>query len=59
VRNLLFIGSYGINTNVIQLLMLFKHWYHMHCLNMNVICLIVSFNHGCCISICVVYTWKS
>jgi len=25
VRNLLFIGSYGINTNVIQLLMLFKH----------------------------------
>jgi hypothetical protein len=58
VRNVFFIGLYGINTNVIHLLVLFKHWYHAHCLNTNVICLFVLFKHGCCMSIHVVYTWK-
>jgi len=59
VWNLLFIGSYGINTNVIHLLVLFKHWYHAHCLDTNVICLFILFKHGCCMFICVVYTRKS
>jgi len=59
VRNLLFIGLYGINTDVIHLLVLFEHWYRVHALNINVICLFVSFNHGCCMFIYVVYTRKS
>jgi len=37
--NLLFIGSYGIDTNLI--------------------CLFLFFKHRCCLSICVVYAWKS
>ncbi len=57
--NFFFISSYEIDTNVIHLLILFKHWCHMHCLNTNVICLFVLFKHGCCMFICVVYTWKS
>jgi hypothetical protein len=59
VWNLLFIGSYQINTNVIHLFVLFKHWYRAHCLNTNVICLFVSFKHICCMFIRVVYTRKS
>jgi hypothetical protein len=39
MRNFLFIGSYGIDTNLICLFLLFKHKF--------------------CVSICVVYTWKS
>jgi len=58
VRNVFFIGLYGINTNVIHLLVLFEHGYHAHCLDTNVIWLFVSFKHGCCMSICVVYTQK-
>jgi hypothetical protein len=54
-----FISLYGINTNVIHLLVLFEQWYRAHCLNTNVICLFVSFTHRCCMSICVVYTRKS
>jgi hypothetical protein len=54
-----FIGLYGINTNVIHLLVLFEHKYCAHYLNMNVICLFVLFKHRCCMSIHVAYTWKS
>ncbi len=57
--NLFFIGSYGIDTNVINLLVLFEHWCHVHYLNTNVICLFVLFIHECYVFICVVYTWKS
>jgi hypothetical protein len=53
VQNLLFIGSYEINTNVIHLLVLFEHRCHV---NMNIICLFVLFKHKCCMSIYVVYT---
>ncbi len=59
VWNLLFIGSYKINMDVIHLLVLFEHWYHAHCLDTNVICLFVSFKHGWYMSMCVVYTRKS
>jgi hypothetical protein len=59
VRNVFFIGSYGINIDVIHLLVLFEHWYHVHCLDTNVICLFISFKHGCCMSICFVYTQKT
>ncbi len=58
MQNLLFIGLYGINMNVIRVFVLFEHWYCAHCLDMNVICLFVSFKHGCCMFIHVVYTWK-
>jgi hypothetical protein len=56
VQNLFFIGSYGTNMDVIHLLMLFEHKYHVHYLNTNVICLFVSFKHGCYMFIDVVYT---
>jgi hypothetical protein len=59
MRNYFFISLYGININVINLLVLFEHWCHMHCLNTNVICMFVLFRHRCCMSICVVHTWKS
>jgi hypothetical protein len=59
MRNLFFISSYGINTNVIRLLVLFEHWYRAHYLNTNVICLFVSFKRRCCMFIHVVYTRKS
>jgi hypothetical protein len=59
VRNLLFIGSYGINMYVIHLILLFEHQCHVHCLNTNVICMFILFGHGCCMSIHVVYTLKS
>jgi hypothetical protein len=45
VQNLLFISSYGINTDVIHLLVLFEHQCHVHCLDMNVVCLFVLFTH--------------
>jgi hypothetical protein len=38
---------------------LFEHWYHVHCFNTNIICLFILFKHECCMSIRVVYTWKS
>jgi hypothetical protein len=59
VRNLLFIGSYGIDTDVIHLLVLFEHQCHVYCLDMNVICIFVLFEHKCCVFICIVYTRKS
>ncbi len=58
VWNLLFISSYGINMDFINLLVLFEHGYRVHCLNMNVICLFILFKHGCCMSTCVVYIRK-
>ncbi len=58
VRNLLFIGLYGININVIHLLVLFEHRYHAHCLDTNVICISILFKHWCCMYVHVVYTWK-
>jgi hypothetical protein len=58
VWNLLFIGSYGINMDVIHLLTLYEHQCLAHCLNINVMCLFVLFRHRCCMSIHVVYTWK-
>jgi hypothetical protein len=58
VQNLFFISSYGIDTNVIHLFVLFKHWCCAHCLNMNAICLFILFKYKCCMSIHVVYTWK-
>jgi hypothetical protein len=59
VQNLLFIGSYGIDTNVIYLLVLFKHWCHSHCLNTNIMCLFVLFKYKCYMSIWFFYTRKS
>jgi hypothetical protein len=58
VWNVFFVSSYGINTNFINLLMLFEHWYHAHFLDTNVICLFVLFKHGCCMFIHVVYIRK-
>ncbi len=55
--NLLFIGSYGIDTNVIHLFVLFEHWSHAH-FDTNVICQFVFFIHWSCMFICVVYIWK-
>ncbi len=48
-----------IDMDVIHLLGVFEHWYHANYLDMNFICLFVSFTHKCCISIHVVYTRKS
>ncbi len=59
VWNFLFIGSYGINTNAIHLLILFEHQCHVHYLNMNVICLFILFRHECCVFIHILYTQKS
>ncbi len=59
VRNLLFIGSYGIDMNIIHLLMLFEHQCCANCFNTNVICIFILFRHGCCMSIRVVYAQKS
>jgi len=56
VQNLLFIGSYGIDTNVIHLFVLFEYQCHVHYLGTNVICLFVLFKHKYCMSICVGYT---
>jgi hypothetical protein len=59
VWNLLFIGSYVIDMNIIHLLMLFEHECCANCLNTNVICIFILFRHGCCMSIHVVYAQKS
>jgi hypothetical protein len=59
VWNLLSIGSYEINTNVIHLLVLFEYQCHVHCLNTNFICMFVLFKHRCYMSICVIYTQNS
>ncbi len=60
VRNFLFIVLYGIDTNVIHLIVLFEHQCLVHCLNTNVTCMfILLFRHGCCMYIHIVYTWKS
>jgi hypothetical protein len=59
VRNLLFIGSCGIDIDVIHLLVLFEHQFHVYCLNTNVICMFLLFKHRCCMLIHVIYTQKS
>ncbi len=59
IWNLLSIGLYKINTNVIHLFVLFEHWCCVHCLNTNVMCLFVLFEYICCMFIHVDYTWKS
>jgi hypothetical protein len=59
VQKLFFIGLYGIDMDVIHLLVLFELKCHVHYLDTNVICLFVLFRHNCCMSICVVYTQKS
>jgi hypothetical protein len=58
VRNMFFIGLYGIDTNAIHLFKVFEHQCYVYCLNMNVICLFLLCNHKCCMSICVVYSQK-
>jgi hypothetical protein len=39
------IGLYGIDIDVIYLLILFEHQCHAHCLNMNVICIFKSIHN--------------
>jgi hypothetical protein len=51
-----FIGSHGIDTNVIHLLVLFEHQCRVYCLDTNVICMFILFKHECCVSIHIVYT---
>jgi hypothetical protein len=58
MRNLFFIGSYGIDMDVIHLFVLFEHRCHVHRLDTNVICLFVLFKHECCVFIRIVYTRK-
>jgi hypothetical protein len=48
MRIFFFIVSYGIDTDVIHLLVLFEHQYHVHCLDTYVICLFVLFTHESC-----------
>jgi hypothetical protein len=59
VQNLLFIGSYGIDIDVIHLLVLVEHQCCVHYLDMNVICIFILFRHKCCVSIRIVYTQNS
>jgi hypothetical protein len=56
--NFFFIGSYGIDTDVIHLFVLFEHQCRVHYLNMNVICLFLLFKHECCVCVHIVYTQK-
>jgi len=49
---LIFMGLYEIDMDVIHLLVLFEHWWHVHCLCTNVICIFVLFKHGCRVSLC-------
>jgi hypothetical protein len=56
MRNLFFIGSYGIDMDVIHLFMLFEYQCRVHCLGMNVICIFILFKHRCYMFIHVVYT---
>jgi hypothetical protein len=58
VWNLLVIGFYGINMNVIHLLVLFEHRCCAHYLNTNVMCLFILFRRKCCIFIHFVCTQK-
>jgi hypothetical protein len=55
MQNSFFTGLYGIDSYVIHLLVLFEHQYHVHNLDINVICLFILFKHECCMPICVVY----
>jgi len=59
VWNLLFIGSFRLDMDATHLIVLFEHPCHVHCLDMNVICLFILFNDECCVSICIVYIRKS
>jgi hypothetical protein len=59
MQNLRFIGSYGIDIDVIHLLVLFEHWCCPHRLNTNIMFLFILFKYKCYMSICFVYTRKS
>jgi hypothetical protein len=59
MRNLFFISSYGIDTDINHLFILFEHRSCAHCLDTNVKCLLILFRHRCYMSIHDVYTWKS
>jgi hypothetical protein len=59
MQNLLFIGSYGIDMNVIHLIVLFEHWSCAHFFDTNVVCLFVLFTHWCYMFIPIIYTQKS
>jgi len=60
MQNLFFIGSYGIDMDVIHLLIILEHRYHVHLFRHEChICLFVLFKHKCYMSIYVVYTQKS
>jgi hypothetical protein len=58
VWNLLFISSYGIDTNVIHVPVLFEHRCCVHHSKTNVICMFVLFRHKRCVSIRIIYTRK-
>ncbi len=54
IQNLFFPSYYEIDTNVIHLFVLIEYQSHVHYLN-----LLMLFKHKCCMSIRIVYTWKS
>jgi hypothetical protein len=58
MQNLFFISSYGIDTDVIHLLVMFEHRCLAHYLDTIVICLFKLFRHKCYLSIRIIYTWK-
>jgi hypothetical protein len=58
VWNVFCISLYGINSDVIHLLVLFEDRCHAHCLNTNVICLFVLFRQESCVFIHIIYTMK-
>jgi hypothetical protein len=45
MQNLVFIGSYGIDLNIVHIFVFFEHRCHSHCLTPN------------SVPICIVYTW--
>ncbi len=55
---LFFIGSYGIDMDVIHLFILFEHQCHANCLDTNFICLFILFRHECCM-LFMLFTHKS
>jgi len=59
VQNLFFISLYGIDIDLINLFVLFKHQCYTHYLNTNVICLIILLKHEYCMFIHDIYRQKS
>jgi hypothetical protein len=58
IQNLLFIGSYRKDMNVIHLFVLFEHRCCVHYFDTNVTYLFILFKDECFMSICIVYTQK-